>query len=530
MNTSETVSLVSRVAIRMRLVAFARSVYWAVLAWSLLFLAAVVAVRLLGVYSVTVGPMAVAMVPLAALAVALFFHRRPSPAEVAHCLDRHAQTGDLYLTWSCLDRSAGAYQSLVVQAAESEATKIQPQGAVPYSWRKPALHLTAMLFVLVIAVLFLPQWDPFGRLAQAKKFDRAREQQRNDRRATSLRMVEAKKSLKENGANSVVKRSLEDLTRKLKEMKRDDPQANLDSLNQRQRHLGEKWRKLAAEQLKTLLDQSSTMQDFAGKRQAKMREWSKELREGNDTGLRREMNDLRKALTDLKLQADPAKRTEMKRKLKERLKDLEKFASEQAGSPELTAALRRAQRQLESALDGNLDLESLQDLQETLDLAELELKELKLSAEDLKSLEMALKVIQMAKQINSEDPLDGEACEGCQSMDDYAQLFAEMMGSGETPGPGMRGQGFGEGGEAPEDNSVATDFQSKKTRSPTQAGKALLSMQSSGVSPSGEQVEEYRELVGEVQSGVSAAILQERIPPGYHDAIKRYFDTLDRPE
>jgi hypothetical protein len=32
--------------------------------------------------------------------------------------------------------------------------------------------------------------------------------------------------------------------------------------------------------------------------------------------------------------------------------------------------------------------------------------------------------------------------------------------------------------------------------------------------------------VREVKQGVSEAIQQEQVPPGYHDAIKKYFDTL----
>jgi hypothetical protein len=29
-----------------------------------------------------------------------------------------------------------------------------------------------------------------------------------------------------------------------------------------------------------------------------------------------------------------------------------------------------------------------------------------------------------------------------------------------------------------------------------------------------------------VKQGVSEAIQQEQVPPGYHEAIKKYFDTL----
>ena len=34
--------------------------------------------------------------------------------------------------------------------------------------------------------------------------------------------------------------------------------------------------------------------------------------------------------------------------------------------------------------------------------------------------------------------------------------------------------------------------------------------------------------MNQVKQGVSEAILLEQIPPGYHDSIQRYFDTIDQ--
>ncbi len=48
--------------------------------------------------------------------------------------------------------------------------------------------------------------------------------------------------------------------------------------------------------------------------------------------------------------------------MKERLKDLERFAAERAGSPEAAAAVRRAMRQMEQAAKEGKDPQSLQDL------------------------------------------------------------------------------------------------------------------------------------------------------------------------
>jgi hypothetical protein len=58
------------------------------------------------------------------------------------------------------------------------------------------------------------------------------------------------------------------------------------------------------------------------------------------------------------------------------------------------------------------------------------------------------------------------------------------------------------------------------------AGKVLLSMQTKGLSDTGEAEENYAKSISEVKQGVSEAILQEQVPPGYHEEIKKYFDTL----
>ena len=42
----------------------------------------------------------------------------------------------------------------------------------------------------------------------------------------------------------------------------------------------------------------------------------------------------------------------------------------------------------------------------------------------------------------------------------------------------------------------------------------------------GTRAEDFRNTVREVKQGVSEAIQQEQVPPGYHEAIKKYFDTL----
>ncbi len=111
------------------------------------------------------------------------------------------------------------------------------------------------------------------------------------------------------------------------------------------------------------------------------------------------------------------------------------------------------------------------------------------------------------------------------------QLLARL-GAGLKPGimpgkgPGMGQRGQGEGGKAPEKDDADTDFKPDQARSALTAGKMLLKWKERGISHAGKAKEEYLHSVEKVKQGVSEAILHEQIPPGYHEAIKKYFDTM----
>ena len=46
-----------------------------------------------------------------------------------------------------------------------------------------------------------------------------------------------------------------------------------------------------------------------------------------------------------------------------------------------------------------------------------------------------------------------------------------------------------------------------------------------GLSESGQVTTEYQEALEEIKAGVDEAISKEKIPPGYHDVIKKYFSS-----
>jgi uncharacterized protein CbrC (UPF0167 family) len=47
-----------------------------------------------------------------------------------------------------------------------------------------------------------------------------------------------------------------------------------------------------------------------------------------------------------------------------------------------------------------------------------------------------------------------------------------------------------------------------------------------GVGETGRKAGDYTDAVRAVKQGVAEAIRNERIPPGYHGAIQKYFDNL----
>ena len=91
----------------------------------------------------------------------------------------------------------------------------------------------------------------------------------------------------------------------------------------------------------------------------------------------------------------------------------------------------------------------------------------------------------------------------------------------------MGGPGIGRGGKAPEKPEEKTDFTPERSRSAYKAGKILLQWKTRQVSDPGTVRENYQRQVQAVKQGVSEAILQEQVPPGYHEAIKKYFDSLE---
>ena len=112
----------------------------------------------------------------------------------------------------------------------------------------------------------------------------------------------------------------------------------------------------------------------------------------------------------------------------------------------------------------------------------------------------------------------GGQCQGC-SGTGQGQSTA---GQGNGKGTGSPGEG---GGSPGENDSTKTDFKKEVAKSQNQAGKILMEWKTKGVSEKGKVTVEYTEAMKKIREGVDEAISKEKIPPGYHDVIKKYFSS-----
>lgn len=538
--SSKAYKLLTGVIQRMRLAAVGRSFYIAFLILCTAFAITLLVARLTGLTPGFLAPtnatwFALAAMPILAVLFALVLHRKPTLPDAARLVDQSTGAKDLYLTLSLLDTSAGEYQPLVLRSAEAKAVGISPERVVPFTWHKRFWHAIWLPCLIAAGVLFVPQLDPFGKVAKANLVNKRHERLAEAKQATELRLAEVQRKIEEHEESNATDEKIEELKLAFNKMQPSKKDENLKALMAEQKDIGKLWRQLSAERLKDLMSESTTGdQQFGSNEDEKLEKWQQELQQGNAGGIQKEMQDLKQALQKLAQTKDPVKRAELMQQLKERLGDLEKLAHDKLHNEELASALDRAMQQLELSEQNDLTQEALESAMQSLELSQAELKELEQAVKDMKELEQALKTIQQAKKVNEGEKLDGEKTGDCKTLADYESLYAKILaesgegGEEEKEGEGMGQRGFGKGGEAPEDDSVETGFKTEQSKSAVVAGKMLLSMQQKGEAEKGEVVRDYKQLLQTVRQGAMEALNTEQIPPGYHEGIKGYFDALEK--
>lgn len=541
-------ALLGKVETRLRLASLARAVYITSLVVLGTAIAAVLTMRLLGLVPQSQEqPLWLLAIPAVIAVGAGLFHRRIARDNAARAVDQHANTKDLFLTLSSLNSSAGEYQPLVTTSAEDRAKNIVPDEVVPFAFARRLLPITALAGIFTLAVLFTPQRDPFGRVEAATKVVEQKKEIEAIKKSALSRADRLKKERERaNEESEEIDDELQRLQKDFRKMNPNKKQANSQVLTKRGKELGDMWKSVAQnEQLRRMLNEPISGQQL-GSRNKKMNEWLAELQEGKTDGLKEELKSAQETLKAMLEAKDPEQREKLASKLQNELQDLNKFAKDKAGSKELANALNKAMKAMrmsknakpgENAEQMELSKEAMEALKEQLKVSEMEMEKLAQSAKDLKKLEEALDTLKKAQELNEQQPLDGSKCEGCETMADYAELYAQLTGRGGA-GEGDKADnngsdgGIGRGGETQEDDSDPTGFKTEKEKPQLLPGKILLSIKTKEYAEEKDfdpdKMSQYQQSVNDIKSSVQSAIDSEEIPPGYVDGIKSYFDKIEK--
>ena len=541
-NQPTALTLLDRVQVRLRTASFAKSLHWWTLGALILACVVVLTVRLMGLIPPAQQRVQWLLVfPAAAALGAWLFHRRVERTAAARAVDQHAKTNDLFLTLATLSTSAGDYQPLVEQSASKAATRIVPADVVPFKVERPVGMQALALISLALLIWLLPTVDMFGKVEAATKVEKQKKEVELIRKSVKTREESLKKEVMvAEEREEKIGDQMKDLMSALRQMKPTEKKPNSQVLQTNRQSLNDLWKNVSSEELREMLSQSISDQQFGGSRAQKMNDWLKQLQEGNSEQLQQQLDQAEQTMESMLNAETPEERQKLASQLRKQLQDLKKFSSEKASSPELENALNQALKSLdalaakkpgegeEGAEEAEMSAEAEEALRESLKLSKAELKELARSAKDMKQLEEALKTLQEAEKLNKEGQLDGEQCEGCQSLAEYAAKYKKMMEGRGTDGQAERDT---PGAMMDEDNSDPEGYKDEKTKTQIQAGKILLSIKTKEAATEKdfdpEELKKYESTITEIKSGVQAAIENEQIPPGYVDGIKSYFDNLE---
>ena len=521
MSTERTQRLIAQVARRQQIVAFADRLHWGMLGASGAYLALLLVARWLALLPDWFTPASLLVIPATALGFALVFTRRIPAKQTARLIDERSGSKELFLTAAMIEQSPGDFQPIVLQQAEARAAELEPGKVLPFLWRRGLRDVACAAAVVAVATVFLPQLDPLKKEEARRKIAKEEERLRETKKITALRAAQ----LAETPKSEQVAKALAELEKTFLAAKPNEREANLQKLGEQQKELGEMWRKAGNETPKETFEKSA--QGFGQADPKKSEQLREELKKGETAGVKKEMQELGEEMKKLAAMPDSAEKRALREQLQRKLAALAEGLKQQLNSPSLNAALQRAMEQLDLAKLSQLSKDALNAAQDSLNLSAEELAKLAQSMHDLKALEEALKTLQMAKQLADAKCLDGAACKDCQTMADYAALYAALCQNKNVIGPGMGPNGNpGAGGKAPEDDSLTSAFKTEKEQSKFAGGKTLLQWKTKEVGETGARAEDYRDAVRDVKQRVSEAIAAERVPPGYHGAIQKYFDSL----
>jgi hypothetical protein len=491
------------------------------------WLAALLCSRLTGLLPDFFSLRSAAIPLILGLGCGLLFHRRPSLKDAARLADAKLDSKDLFLNALLIDEAFGDYAPLLAAKAEAEAENIKPPAFVKIPWLPPLRNIVLACAVLLPLSATLPQLDPFAKKAQERKREERKTELTKIDEAVKKRIESLKLDPKARNSEEVA-RTLEKLKAELAALKPDFKSGNAAKIKELRAGVDAVLKNRNEERLRDLLGRELSGQSF-GKLGEKAERWREQLKNGDMSGVKSEMDALRELAAKIASMPDSAEKEKALQELNSRLKELAKFNRECLGSGAVQSALDTALKELGLSNGAGVDSETLKACENAMKLGGKEMDSLNAMLNDLKDLDSAAQTLQLAKLLNDLNGMKSCGSCSCGSLGAYAQAYAEMLrrsgcegGDGIGPGAGTKGSGGFNGADSKEKSAIRNEL----SKSSIEKGRMLLDWKTKGVGQTGELRGEYLETVREVKGGVGEAIVKERVPPGYHDAVKNYFGTL----
>lgn len=507
---------------RVRLAGMAGVAWRAWLVCAALLAALILVSRLLGVAPGWAHPAVLPIAAAVALLAGWLGGRAIDRRAAARLADARLGSDDLLLTASELPAAATGLGAVVQAQAAARCAAADPRAIVPWRpWRRVAWS-AGIALLLLVATLWLPQLDPFGRVRQQRLRDERLATAEAAQLAAEQRLAAVLAEQPEAEHSAAVEGALDDLLATLGE-RAADRAARLQALDAQRRAISAALERTDERALPEQADRS--LQRVGGLDPASVAGLRQALSGGEAEQVKRALEqaaELAKRMPGM----DPAAKAAAQRELKQKLDELSRAL---AGGGAAAQAVQQALDRLAEAADPALAQAAMESLQAELELAEAAAEGLAQGGRDREALKQALETLRLAKACaQCQGGGEGEGESGKPgSLADYKAMFQRLLdgegGSGTGMGPN---QGQGQGGVAEEDPAAKTDFTDERSRSQQTAGKIVASWQAPGAQERGSVVEAYRERLSAARREASDAVGGEDLPPAYREAVKRYFDDL----
>jgi hypothetical protein len=386
--------------------------------------------------------------------------------------------------------------------------------------------------IAVAFTLHVPVLDPFGRLRRADERIAAETRLAEARQRTVQRVAELQRDRVQEPHSAAVGEVLGEALRALQDLRVQDAHADADLLAQRRRHLTELWEQLESRRLRfsehrlrsgALLGDPGSDRRWAGALER--------LLEGDAEALHEALDQAQQRVDELASATDPATRERLAEELTERVRGLARAASRQGVTAGMTEAMQRVLQELRRS--GDLDPAAAEALREALKQVELEGEALAQALRDARGFQQAVDALRAAEAFaRTGAPARAATDQQLQSLEAYASLYRQLTGEGCDGGEGNTGpvngqvpKGRGQGGGlADEDPDGAGEFVSESSPGQPQPGDTVAQWHEPDSAGAGVGRKGYAQVRAAAEERAAEAALRERVPPGYHDVVKRYFD------